>query len=115
MSDPETGNWIVYNGRGLQLPRRSRMSLEARRTCIFSSGCDTEVILKAYGRWGEHCLDHFRGMFAFAIWDAQHHRLFAARDPMGIKPFYFYDSSGCFLFSSEIRTLLDTGLVPPTH
>ena len=70
------------------------------------------MILKAYAHWGEKCLHEFRGMFAFAIWDAQRHRLFAARDPMGIKPLYFYQSDQYFIFSSEVRTLLGTGLVP---
>jgi asparagine synthase (glutamine-hydrolysing) len=51
-------------------------------------------------------------MFAFGIWDARHHRLFMARDPMGIKPLYYYAADACFLFSSEVRTLLGTGLVP---
>jgi asparagine synthetase B (glutamine-hydrolysing) len=60
--------------------------------------------------WGEECLHEFRGMFAFAIWDAQRHRLFVARDPMGIKPLYFYHSDRYFMFSSEVRTLLGTGL-----
>ncbi len=51
-------------------------------------------------------------MFAFAIWDAQRQRLFVARDPMGIKPLYYYSSDRYFMFSSEVRTLLGTGLVP---
>jgi asparagine synthase (glutamine-hydrolysing) len=70
------------------------------------------VILRAYAHWGENCLREFRGMFAFAIWDAQRHRLFLARDPMGIKPLYFHRSDQYFIFSSEVRTLLGTGLVP---
>ena len=78
----------------------------------FSSCSDTEVILKAYAHWGEKCLHEFRGMFAFAIWDAQRHLLFVARDPMGIKPLYYFQSDRYFIFSSEVRTLLGTGLVP---
>jgi asparagine synthase (glutamine-hydrolysing) len=79
---------------------------------IFSGSSDTEVVLKAYARWGEDCLRQFRGMFAFAIWDAKKQVLFVARDPMGIKPLYYHHSGTRFLFSSELRTLLDTGLVP---
>jgi asparagine synthase (glutamine-hydrolysing) len=110
MHDPATGNWIVYNGEVYNF-REVRATLE-RAGFQFISHSDTEVILKAYAHWGENCLTHLRGMFAFAIWDAQCHRLFLARDPMGIKPLYFYQSEKYFLFSSEVRALLGTGLVP---
>jgi len=110
MHDPATGNWIVYNGEIYNF-REVRTKLE-RAGFQFSSHSDTEVILKAYAHWGEHCLGEFRGMFAFAIWDAQRRRLFVARDPMGIKPLYYFQSDKYFLFSSEVRTLLGTGLVP---
>jgi asparagine synthase (glutamine-hydrolysing) len=110
MHDPATGNWIVYNGEVYNF-LEVRATLE-RAGFQFISHSDTEVILKAYAHWRENCLTHFRGMFAFAIWDAQCHRLFLARDPMGIKPLYFYQSEKYFLFSSEVRTLLGTGLVP---
>jgi asparagine synthase (glutamine-hydrolysing) len=112
MNDPATGNWIVYNGEVYNF-REVRAKLE-RQGVYFGSHSDTEVILKAYGRWGEKCLHEFRGMFAFAIWDALQHRLFVARDPMGIKPLYYYQSDQYFVFSSEVRTLLGTGLVPGT-
>jgi asparagine synthase (glutamine-hydrolysing) len=110
MNDPATGHWIVYNGEVYNF-REVRAKLEQAGLC-FRSNSDTEVILKAYAHWGEKCLHEFRGMFAFAIWDAQRHRLFVARDPMGIKPLYFYHSDRYFIFSSEVRTLLGTGLVP---
>src|ERR1700688_1130556 len=110
MNDPATGNWIVYNGEVYNF-REVRAKLE-REGVHFSGHSDTEVILKAYGQWGEKCLAEFRGMFAFAIWDPRSHRLFAARDPMGIKPLYYHRSDRHFIFSSEIRTLLGTGLVP---
>jgi len=110
MNDPATGNWIVYNGEVYNF-REVRAKLE-QAGLYFRSNSDTEVILKAYGHWGEKCLHEFRGMFAFAIWDAQRHRLFVARDPMGVKPLYFYHSDQSFIFSSEVRTLLGTGLVP---
>ncbi len=110
MHDPATGNWIVYNGEVYNF-REVREKLEQAGQ-HFRSHSDTEVVLKAYAHWGQKCLDEFRGMFAFAIWDAQQHHLFAARDPMGIKPLYYYQSDQYFLFSSEVRTLLGTGLVP---
>jgi asparagine synthase (glutamine-hydrolysing) len=110
MHDAETGNWIVYNGEIYNF-REIRCQLEQAGTS-FLSHSDTEVVLKAYARWGEQCLTKFRGMFAFAIWDARRHRLFLARDPMGIKPLYYVQSGSYFLFASEVRTLLGTGLVP---
>ncbi|HVI10014.1 MAG TPA: asparagine synthase (glutamine-hydrolyzing) [Candidatus Binatia bacterium] len=110
MRDAATGNCIVYNGEIYNF-REVRAMLE-RAGAKFVSASDTEVILKAYAQWGERCLHEFRGMFAFAIWDAQHSCLFMARDPMGIKPLYFYSGEKYFLFSSEVRTLLGTGLVP---
>jgi asparagine synthase (glutamine-hydrolysing) len=111
MQDPQTGNWIVYNGEIYNF-REIRGMLE-KVGVRFGSNSDTEVLLKAYGHWGEGCLEKLRGMFAFAIWDAQQHRLFLARDPMGIKPLYYHSSGQYFLFASELRTLLGTGLVPP--
>ena len=110
MNDPATGNWIVYNGEVYNF-REVRAQLE-QAGLRFSSLSDTEVILKAYAHWGENCLHEFRGMFAFALWDAQRRLLFIARDPMGIKPLYYYQSDRYFIFSSEVRTLLGTGLVP---
>ncbi len=110
MCDPATGNWIVYNGEIYNF-REVRAKLECAGS-QFISHSDTEVILKAYAQWGEKCLAEFRGMFAFAIWDSQQKQLLLARDPMGIKPLYYYYSDRYFLFSSEVRTLLETGLVP---
>jgi len=110
MQDPATGNWIVYNGEIYNFAA-IRKKLE-QDGVHFEGHCDTEVILAAYGRWGVHCLSELRGIFAIAIWDAKQHRLFLARDPMGIKPLYYYASTQHFLFASEVRTLLVTGLVP---
>lgn len=110
MHDPETGNWIVYNGEIYNF-RDVRRELEQAGT-KFASYSDTEVLLKAYASWGESCLAKFRGMFAFALWDARRHCLFVARDPMGIKPLYYAQSGAYFLFASEVRTILGTGLIP---
>jgi asparagine synthase (glutamine-hydrolysing) len=110
MHDPETDNWIIYNGEIYNF-HDVRDELEQAGTS-FVSNSDTEVLLKAYRRWGEQCLAKFRGMFAFAIWDARRHRLFLARDAMGIKPLYYAEVGACFLFASEVHTLLGTGLVP---
>lgn len=110
MQDPETGNWIVFNGEiyNFQDIRREL----AGKGYTFRSQTDTEVILKAYACYGVECLHHFRGMFAFAIWDARQQRLFLARDRLGIKPLYYYHTPDRFLFASEVRALLASGLVP---
>ncbi len=110
MHDPSTGNWIVYNGEIYNF-KEIRGELE-KLGCSFLSNSDTEVVLKAFSHWGEDCLQQFRGMFAFAIWDARNDRLFLARDPIGIKPLYFASFRDTFVFASEVRTLLATGIVP---
>ncbi len=111
MHDAETGNWIVYNGEIYNF-RDIRNELQ-KAGARFVSHSDTEVLLKAYAGWGEGCLTRFRGMFAFALWDARLHRLFLARDPMGIKPLYYAQAGSYFVFASEVRTLLGTGLLRP--
>jgi asparagine synthase (glutamine-hydrolysing) len=110
MQDPVTGNWIVFNGEIYNF-RELRKELEAAGV-EFKSHSDTEVILAAYRVWGESCLTRLGGMFAFALWDALRKRLLLARDPMGIKPLYYHQSAQTFIFASEVRTLLETGLVP---
>jgi asparagine synthase (glutamine-hydrolysing) len=112
MHDAETGNWLVYNGEIYNF-RDVRGELEKSGT-HFVSNSDTEVVLKAYARWGEACLSKFRGMFALALWDAGRHRLLIARDPMGIKPLYYAQAGSYFVFASEVRSLLGTGLVERT-
>jgi asparagine synthase (glutamine-hydrolysing) len=110
MQDPATGNWIVFNGEIYNF-RELRKELEGAGV-EFKSHSDTEVILSAYRVWGESCLTRLGGMFAFALWDAPRKRLLLARDPMGIKPLYYHQSKQNFVFASEVRTLLQTGLVP---
>ena len=110
MQDPVTGNWIIFNGEIYNF-RELRRELESAGI-EFKSHSDTEVILAAYRVWGESCLTRLGGMFALALWDTPRKRLLLARDPMGIKPLYYYLSGTNFLFASEVRTLLQTGLVP---
>ncbi len=76
----------------------------------FRSKTDTEVIAAAYDCWKEDCLDHFDGMFAFAIWDEKERELFAARDRFGEKPFYYYYDGKNFLFASEMKALWAAGI-----
>lgn len=73
----------------------------------FKTKGDTEVILAAYKKWGKNCLNMLNGMFAFAIWDKIERSLFLARDPMGIKPLYYYWNDEKFIFSSEIKAILE--------
>src|ERR1700686_95568 len=110
MQDPVSGNWIVFNGEIYNF-RELRKELEGAGV-EFKSHSDTEVILAAYRVWGESCLTRLGGMFAFALWDAPRKRLLLARDPMGIKPLYYHQSKQNFIFASEVRTLVQTGLVP---
>lgn len=77
----------------------------------FKTTSDTEVIVAAYAKWGAHCLDHFKGMFAFAIWDRQQKELFIARDRLGVKPLYYYIDDKHLIFASEVRAILASGLV----
>ncbi|TMA90704.1 MAG: asparagine synthase (glutamine-hydrolyzing) [Deltaproteobacteria bacterium] len=97
---------IVYNGE-VYNHRELRRTLEAKGH-RFRSSCDTEVVLRAYAEWGDTCVNRLEGMFAFALWDADRRRLFAARDRLGIKPFYYHfdSATGEFLFGSEIKALL---------
>ncbi len=72
----------------------------------FNTTSDTEVILCAYEKWGENCVDYLRGMFAFAIWDGKNKKLFCARDRFGIKPFYYARTPMGFVFASEVKAIL---------
>ncbi len=95
-----TYNGEVYNYREL------RRDLAG----TFRSDCDTEVILHLFARDGERCVESLTGMFAFAIWDSRERRLFAARDRLGIKPFYYRElEGGGIAFASEIKALLELG------
>ena len=77
----------------------------------FRTTSDTEVLIAAYIKWGVDCLQYFRGMFAFAIWDKTEKELFLARDCFGVKPLYYFINDEVFLFSSEIRSVLASNKV----
>ncbi len=104
MTNPTGKQWITYNGE-LYNFRELRAELE-NRGCEFTTQSDTEVVLRAYEVFGDSCVEHLQGMFAFAIWDAQQGRLFLARDRLGIKPLYFENTGSELLFASEIKAIL---------
>ena len=78
----------------------------------FRTRSDTEVLLALYAREGERMLPRLRGMFALAIWDARSRELFLARDPYGIKPLYYAQTDRGFLFASQVKAVMASGLVP---
>ncbi len=95
---------VVFNGEIYNFPDLTD-ELKARGY-EFRTHCDTEVILYAWQEWGEECVSHFRGMFAFAIYDHQQESLFLARDRLGIKPLYYAAlADGSFIFGSELKVL----------
>lgn len=101
MRSPE-GNWLTYNGEIYNyVELREELGPEN-----FMTTSDTEVILHAYSKWGTNCVNHLRGMFAFALWDEANQELFCARDRFGIKPFYYTMVDNHFYFASEVKTLL---------
>src|SRR5713101_194736 len=104
MTVGDAQRWIVFNGE-IYNHREVRAQLETLGYG-FTTRTDTEVLLQAYRHWGEDCLGHLDGMFAFAIWDAPRGRLFCARDRLGIKPFYYATPPGALVFASEIKALL---------
>lgn len=99
---------IVFNGTIYNYPQL-RQQLIADGYSFQSQG-DTEVIIKAYHKWGRACVEHLYGIFAFAIWDGQGQELFLARDRMGIKPLYFAKTNDTFYFASNLPALLATGV-----
>ena len=79
----------------------------------FRTTGDTEVLIEAYARWGIECIHHFKGMYAFAIWDDLEKELCIVRDRMGVKPLYYYVDDNCLVFASEIRSIMKSGFVVP--
>ncbi|HKY28068.1 MAG TPA: asparagine synthase (glutamine-hydrolyzing) [Pyrinomonadaceae bacterium] len=103
-----TFNGEIYNYRELREDLKSRGH-------NFKTDSDTEVLLAAFAEWGSECLPHLNGMFAFAVWDNRERTLTLARDHAGIKPLYYVhqpaENGGAFIFASEIKAILATGLV----
>ncbi len=99
---------IVYNG---EIYNYIELKKElAAGGYVFASLSDTEVILAAYDCWKENCLQHFDGMFAFAVWDEKEQTLFAARDRLGEKPFFYWFNGQQLLFASEMKAIWAAGV-----
>jgi asparagine synthase (glutamine-hydrolysing) len=110
----ETGTtWIVFNGE-IYNHAELRKQLEPRGH-RYRTNSDTETIIHLYEEYGRDCVNHLRGMFAFAIWDREKRTLFVARDRLGIKPLYYRLTAESFLFGSEIKVLLAYGVQPEFH
>ncbi|GAB6991453.1 asparagine synthase (glutamine-hydrolyzing) [Paenibacillus pini] len=103
---------IVYNGE-LYNAAELKHELEIRGH-RFRTHCDTEVLLESYIEWGPGCVDRLNGIFAFAVWDSVQQQVFFARDRLGVKPLFYSDISGTFIFGSEPKALLQHPKVEPT-
>lgn len=103
MSSPDGSTWVVYNGEIYNF-KEIRATLESFG-CRFRSDSDTEVILAAYEKWGLEAVERFRGMFAFALWDARRNQLHLCRDRFGVKPLYYCRRDGLLSFASEVKAL----------
>jgi asparagine synthase (glutamine-hydrolysing) len=110
MSSADGQTWITYNGESYNAAEL-RAGLE-KRGHSFATTSDTEVVLHLYQEYGERFVEKLRGMFAFAIWDVRERKLLLGRDRLGIKPLYLHQAGGRLVFASELKTLLDSGLVP---
>nr|WSX72727.1 asparagine synthase (glutamine-hydrolyzing) [Streptomyces sp. NBC_00899]WSX81205.1 asparagine synthase (glutamine-hydrolyzing) [Streptomyces sp. NBC_00899] len=95
---------LVYSGEVYNFPElRSEL---ADLGHVFQTRSDTEVVLHAYRQWGAACAEHLNGMFAFAVWDAEHEALVLIRDRMGVKPLYYYEMTNGVLFASEPKGIM---------
>ncbi|MBI4300556.1 MAG: asparagine synthase (glutamine-hydrolyzing) [Chloroflexi bacterium] len=109
MSNEDGSLWLAFNGEVYNY-RELRSELQ-RRGHVFRSNGDGETLLHLYEEHGEACVQHLQGMYAFAIWDSLRRRLFIARDRLGIKPLYYAQKGNLFVFASEIKAMLASGLI----
>ena len=109
LCNEDSAIWITYNGE-IYNHADVRLELEAAGH-RYRTKSDTETIVHAYEQWGDACVERLRGMFAFAIWDARRRRLLLARDRLGVKPLYWAEVNGRLLFGSEIKSILESGLI----
>jgi asparagine synthase (glutamine-hydrolysing) len=105
MSNEDGSVWLVFNGEIYNYVELT--SALERRGHRFRSRTDSEVVIHLYEEFGDRCVDHLNGMFAFVIWDARAKSLFGARDRAGIKPFHYYLDSRRFICASEVKGILE--------
>lgn len=109
MEDNEAKTTIVFNG---EIYNYIELRNELKESGFhFKTNTDTEVLLASYKMWGEKCVTHFNGMWAFAIFDRQNSKLFCSRDRLGAKPFYYYLNGNHFVFGSEIKQICQDDLL----
>lgn len=101
MTDPGTGNWILLNGEVYNYAEIRKELLGLGHN--FKSASDTEVVLHAYAEWGIRAVDRFIGMFAVVLFDKSNSRITLLRDRAGVKPLFYYEYAGGFLFASELK------------
>ena len=111
LSNEDKTVWVSFNGE-IYNHADVRRELEPHGH-VYRTRSDTETIVHAYEQWGDECVHRFRGMFAFALWDAPKRRLLLVRDRVGIKPLYWARAGDTLLFASEIKALLASGLLAP--
>jgi len=109
LSNEDGTVWVTYNGE-IYNHTEVRATLE-RSGHRYRTNSDTETIVHAYEEWGDECVHRFRGMFAFAVWHASTRRLLLVRDRLGVKPLYWARTHNRLLFSSEIKSILASGLI----
>jgi asparagine synthase (glutamine-hydrolysing) len=111
MADASSRFWIIFNGEIYNFKEiRSQLQTQGHH---FASETDTEVVLHAFMEWGIDCLDRFNGMFALALYDHSRRQIWLARDRLGIKPLYYIHQGDLFIFASDIKTILSSGLYRP--
>ena len=109
LSNEDQTIWVAYNGEIYNhADLRAALQSGGHR---YQTRSDTETIVHAYEQWGDECVQRFRGMFAFALWDAPRRRLLLARDRLGVKPLYWARAGHRLLFGSEIKAILASGLI----
>src|SRR5688500_18990437 len=111
LANEEATVWVTYNGE-IYNHKDVRATLETAGH-RYRTNSDTETIVHAYEEWGDECVHRFRGMFAFAIWDAPRRRLLLARDRLGVEPLHLSQAGNQLLCGSEIKALLESGQVTP--
>jgi len=112
MIDEVHENIIIFNGEIYNYKELKTALIQEGAT--FTTNSDTEVILKLYAKYGMECVKYLRGMYAFAIWDGKENQLLIFRDPLGIKPLYYFYSNGIFSFCSQVKALIaGLGFKPP--